>query len=188
MRIATLLSCLVLFATVGCGEKKAKPEGEPAAKPAPTPSTPPPTAQPDPTPAPTPPATVELVATDLSPAGAAATMKAPQGAKVEEQFGAVEVALADHTFHVEIHGGKADLTERKAEIAENELNKLKGYVVDEAGAVLYESEVMGKNEFHLLVNVDGGEAGWACEDAKGPSYTRAQAQTMFDACKSITAK
>ena len=172
----TLTAVMVIALAVGCGDKKDDgKKSERPAQPAGESKTPP-----------SPPA--KMVATDLSPAGIEATMQAPEGATVKEAFGSGEVQTADGSFHLEISTDKADLAARKAEIEANDINKLESYVVDGPDGVLYKSVVMGKSEFHLLVNAEGGETGFECQDSKGPSYTEAQAQAMFAACKTITAK
>jgi hypothetical protein len=173
----TLIAVVLFSLSVGCGDKKGdeKKGGGPDQPPAAESKAPPPKQ-------------VKLVATDLSPAGIEATMQAPEGATVKEAFGSAEVATADNSFHLEIGTDKADMAARKAEIDGNDINKLKRYVIDEPDGILYESVVMGKSEFHLLVNAEGGESGFECQDSKGPSYTEAQAQAMFKACKTLAPK
>lgn len=161
-----VVAAVLLAGCFGCGDKKNEQSGEAPEK--------------------TPPA--KLVTTDLQPAGVAATVQAPEGASVKEAFGRAEVETAGGGFHIEIAAEKADLAARKQEIEANDVNRFKRYVVDDADGVLYQSELMGKPEYHLLVNVDGGEAGFECEDSKGPVYTEAQARAMFAACRTLTAK
>ncbi len=172
----TLIAVILISLLVGCGDKKDEKTGEGPAKPAAGESKAPP------------PKPVTWVATDLAPAGIEATLQAPEGATVKEAFGSAEVATADNSFHLEISTDKADMAARKAEIGSNDINKLKRYVIDEADGILYESVVMGKGEFHLLVNAEGGESGFECQDSKGPSYTEDQAQAMFKACKTLAPK
>ena len=81
-----------------------------------------------------------------------------------------------------------DLPGRKKEIDANTLNKLKKYHVDEEDVVLYESEVMGRTEFHFLAAVKVGEKAYFCEDQKGPTFTKADIEAMLASCKSAKAK
>lgn len=140
-------------------------------------------------------AKVELVTMDatsaLAKAGREATTKvilqAPKGAAATESYGSVTVKEGAG-FQLDISAEGADIASRKGEIAANDVNKLEKFHVESADTLVYESKVMGKNEFHFLANVKVGEETFSCEDSKGPTYTRAQVDTMLAACKSITAK
>lgn len=72
----------------------------------------------------------------------------------------------------------------KQDIEANTINTLKRYVVDTTTGILYESALAGKSEFHVYV-LSKALGGLICTDSKGPTYTLAQAQAMYDACLSI---
>lgn len=141
--------------------------------------------------APTPPAAeAKLAAVDLSVVGedwAGLSIMAPEGATAKESFGAGEVKAGDH-FQLEIHSGKADLAARKKESDENDINKVKRYLVESADALVMETELMGKPEFHFVGNVKAGDKEFYCENVKGPVYTQADVEAMWKACQSITKK
>ncbi len=129
----------------------------------------------------------KLVELDASSAGEhfkGWKLQAPEGATAKEDFGALAVKAGDG-FQLEVNSGAVDMAARKKEIAANDVNKLKRYVVEAPDTVIYESEVMDKSEFHFLAAIKIGGEDWSCENAKGPIYTQAQIQAMVDACKSI---
>ncbi len=134
-----------------------------------------------------PPAPPKLASLDLSAVGEdwkGWTIMAPEGATAKESFGAAEVA-AGASFQLELRTAKGDVAAIKKEIQANDINKLKQFVVDTPDALLYESEVMGKNEFHLYGNVKVGDKEFNCEDVKGPQFTQADAEAMWKACASL---
>lgn len=129
----------------------------------------------------------KLVELDASPAGERFKgwkLQAPEGASAKEDFGALAVKAGDG-FQLEVNSGAVDMAARKKEIASNDVNKLKRYVVEAPDTLIYESEVMDRSEFHFVSAIKIGAEDWSCENAKGPTYTQAQIQAMVDACKSI---
>jgi hypothetical protein len=60
--------------------------------------------------------------------------------------------------------------------------------VETADALLYESTVMGKSEFHFAANVKAGPTIYGAEDTKGPAYTKADAELMLKCFRTLTAK
>jgi hypothetical protein len=129
---------------------------------------------------------VKLAELSLEEAGADVKLQAPEGAKAAEEFGAYTVK-AGETFQLEIRAGAADLAARKKEIEENTVNKLKSFVTESDTALVYETEVMGKPEFHFVANVEAEDAKYNCEDTKGKAYTKADIEAMHTACTSLQA-
>lgn len=138
----------------------------------------------------TPTAPAKLVPVDISVGGEAfqgLTVQAPEGATAKESFGAVEVHAGDG-FALEIHVDASDLAGRKKEIEANDINKLKRWVTDTADEQVYESEVMGKSQYHFNANVKVGDRAFNCENVKGGAdKTLEQTQAMLASCKSIAA-
>ena len=115
------------------------------------------------------------------------TIEAPAGATAKEgAAGGVEITAGDK-FQLQVTASKADIAGWKKDIAANDVNKLKKYHVDTADELLYESAVMGP-EFHMVANVKVGDAAYSCEDVKGPTFTKADAEAMLKACKSLAKK
>jgi hypothetical protein len=134
----------------------------------------------------TPAAPVKLAALSIEDAGIDATLQAPEGAKAAEEFGSVVVS-AGESFQLQINSNHADLAASKKEIEANTVNKLKSFVTDSPTELVYETEVMGKAEFHFLANVELDGAKYNCEDKKGQAFTKADVDAMLAACKSLKA-
>ena len=130
-----------------------------------------------------------LVALDLSKASASfpVIMQAPEGATAADDFGNVLVKKGAG-FQVEISTSPKDILSLKKEIKANTLNKLKSFLVDTPAALLYESTVMGKSEFHFAANIKAGATTFGAEDTKGPVYTKADAELMLKCFQTLTAK
>jgi hypothetical protein len=115
------------------------------------------------------------------------TIEAPAGAVVKESAaGGAEVTAGDK-FQLQITKSKADIAGWKKDIAANDVNKLKKYHVDSPEELLYETAVMGP-EFHLVSNVKVGADTYSCEDVKGATFTKADAEAMLKACHSLAKK
>jgi hypothetical protein len=136
-----------------------------------------------------PPVEVKPAALDLAKAYAEVpvTIMAPAGATAAESFGVVEVRKGDG-FQLQVSTEESNgLAALKKEHEANTMNKLKRFVVDTPEAIFYESEVMGRSEFHFAAYVKLAEDKFVyCEDNKGPTYTEEQVKAMLDAC--LTAK
>lgn len=140
--------------------------------------------------APPPAAEVKLVSVDLAAVGpdwAGWSVMAPEGVTAKESFGAAQLSNGT-TFNLDIRTDKGDVAAFKKEVGENDVNKVKQFVVDTADALLYESEVMGQNEFHLYGNVTVGDKTFNCEDVKGPRHMQADAEAMWKTCTSLAKK
>lgn len=131
-------------------------------------------------------AEVKLAELNLEDTGLDVKLQAPEGAKAAEEFGAYTVK-AGETFQLEIHTGAADLAARKKEIEDNTVNKLEKFHTESDAALVYETEVMGKTEFHFVANVELDGAKYNCEDTKGKAYTQADVEAMHKACTSMAA-
>lgn len=130
---------------------------------------------------------VKLATLSLEEAGIDASVEAPEGATAKEDFGAYTVTAGD-TFALQINTGAADLAARKGEIEGNTVNKLKSFVTESETELVYETEVMGKTQFHFVANVEVDGAKYNCENQKGATnYTKADVDAMLAACKSLKA-
>lgn len=129
---------------------------------------------------------VKLAALSLEDIGVDVSIQAPEGSKAAEEFGAYSVTSGE-TFALQINGGPADLAARKTEIEGNTVNKLKKFVTENETTLVYETEVMGKSEFHFVSNVEADGAKYNCEDKKGQAFSQADVEAMVAACASMTA-
>lgn len=69
----------------------------------------------------------------------------------------------------------------------DEVNKLKAFVVEEPGAIMWESEIV-QPEFHFLINQKIGDSEYSFEDIKDPEvnpFGKETIQKMFDSAKNI---
>jgi hypothetical protein len=134
-------------------------------------------------------ADAKLVSIDLSKASASfpVVMMASEGATAAEDFGTV-VVKKGAIFQVEVSSSPKDIAAMKKEILANTLNKLKKFHVETAEALLYESTLMGKSEFHFLANVKAGTATYGAEDTKGPVYSRANVELMLKCFQTLKSK
>lgn len=131
----------------------------------------------------------KLVSLDLSKASDSfpVIMQAPEGATAADDFGNVLVKKGAN-FQVEVSSSAKDIESLKKEIKANTLNKLKAFIVETADALLYETTVMGKSEFHFVANVKTGGTTYGAEDTKGPVYTKADAELMLKCFQTLKAK
>jgi len=90
-------------------------------------------------------------------------------------------------FQLQVSKTKADIEGWKKDIKANDVNVLKKFHIETADELLYESAVMGP-EFHLVANVKMGDDIYSCEDVKGPTFTKADAEAMLKACHSLAKK
>jgi hypothetical protein len=134
-------------------------------------------------------ADMKLVSVDLSKAAASfpVVMMAPEGAAAAEDFGTVLVKKGA-VFQVEVSSSAKDIAALKKEILANTLNKLKKFYVETADALLYESTLMGKSEFHFLANMKAGNSTYGAEDTKGPVYAKANVELMLKCFQTLKAK
>ena len=134
-------------------------------------------------------ADVKLVSVDLSKVSASfpVIMMAPEGATATDDFGTALVKKGA-TFQVEVGSSAKDIAALKKEILANTLNKLKKFYVETADALLYESTLMGKSEFHFVANVKAGNSTYGAEDTKGPVYTRANVELMLKCFQTLKGK
>ena len=131
-------------------------------------------------------APVKLAELSLEDTGLEAKIQAPEGAKASEEFGAFLVQ-AGESFQLQINTQAADLAVAKQEIEGNTVNKLKSFITESETELVYETEVMGKAQFHFVANVEVDGAKYSCEDKKGQDFSKADVDAMLAACKSMVA-
>ncbi len=137
----------------------------------------------------------EVPQTDLAPLDLStidSTVKviimAPGGAAARDDYGSIEIA-SEPDFQMEFSEEDAvDFLARKKEIEANSINRLKKYHVDTADTLIYETEIMGKPEFHFIATVSVADVLYLCEDQKGPVFSQAAVATMLASCRSARLK
>ena len=127
---------------------------------------------------------------DLSPAGEewnGIIMTVPEGAKLSAEVISIVVNKGDK-FRISLSAGDVDLSERKKEIKENSVNKLKNFAVERPDALLYSSDTGMGEEWHFAAVVKVGGASFFCEDDKGPVYSRSEAEAMLKSAQTLRKK
>ena len=86
-------------------------------------------------------------------------------------------------FQVAIVESTGDLNQRKADIAGDDVNKLKKYITDDATTLMWESGIGDLSEFHFYHIATLGDRTYIFEDVKGEPFSQQAVQKMLDACK-----
>ncbi|MBX3163793.1 MAG: hypothetical protein KF900_04885 [Bacteroidetes bacterium] len=106
---------------------------------------------------------------------------------IEQTSGALDI-IAGNNFAISINEQFADLELRKSDIKDDEVNKLKSYIIEEPDAILWESQIT-EPEFHFLVNKKIGTSEYSFEDIRNPEakpFALEATQRMFDSSKNIS--
>lgn len=91
-------------------------------------------------------------------------------------------------FQIQITENAGDIAQRKADITNDDVNKLKKYVVDEPNTLVWESGIADLSEFHFYHIAKVGERTYVFEDVKGDAFSQEAIQKMLDACKQVKEK
>ncbi len=104
----------------------------------------------------------------------------------EQSNGALDIKVGG-IFAMSINEQAADIEMRKTDIKSDEVNKLKSFLTDEPGAIMWESEIV-QPEFHFLMNQKIGASEYSFEDIKDTEvnpFGKEAIQKMFDSAKNI---
>jgi len=93
-----------------------------------------------------------------------------------------------NNYQVSVMENNGDIAQRKADITNDDVNKLKKYVVDDATTILWESGIADLSEFHFYHIAKVGERTYVFEDVKGEAFTQEAIQAMLDASKKAQEK
>lgn len=104
---------------------------------------------------------------------------------VEQSYGALEITVGNN-FAIAISEQSEDIELKKKDLKEDEVNKLKGYIVEEPTAIFWESAITD-SEFHFIVNQKIGNAEYNIKDlmAAEKPFGKEAVQKMFDSAKNI---
>ncbi len=104
----------------------------------------------------------------------------------QQSYGALDIKVGNN-FAISINEQSADLEMKKKEIKEEEVNKLKSFIVEEPTAIFWESEIT-KPEFHFIINQKIGNTDYSFEEVKSTDaepFGKDAIQKMFDSAKNI---
>ncbi|MBN8703012.1 MAG: hypothetical protein J0M08_08100 [Bacteroidetes bacterium] len=130
---------------------------------------------------------------DLTKYGLDATINIPDSTNgtaeiVQQSWGATEIKIGQG-FQLSIIEDAGDISLAKSDVAGNDVNKLKKYLIDEPTTILYESSIIeNQSEYHLYAIIKTGEKSFVVEDIKGDAFSEKEIRTMLESAKSITAK
>ena len=105
---------------------------------------------------------------------------------IQQTYGALDIRVGNN-FALSINEATEDIELKKKDISEDEINKFKNYVVQEAGAIFWESEIT-KPEFHFIMNQKIGNTDYSFQEIKtadAEPFGKEAIQKMFDSAKNI---
>jgi hypothetical protein len=91
-------------------------------------------------------------------------------------------------FQISVVETSGDINQRKADIASDDVNKLKKYIVDDATTLMWESGIGDLSEFHFYYIAKLGNRTYVFEDIKGEPFSQQAVQKMLDVCKQAKEK
>jgi len=104
----------------------------------------------------------------------------------QQSYGALDIKVGNN-FAISINEQNADIEMKKKDVKEDEVNKLKSFIVQEPNAIFWESEIT-KPEFHFIVNQKVGKTDYSFEEIKSTDaepFSKDAIQKMFDSSKNI---
>ena len=104
----------------------------------------------------------------------------------DESSGALEVRVGE-IFAIAINEQAVDLALAKSDIAGDEVNKFKQYLVEEPFALVWESEIVSP-EFHFYLNRKVGNSEYSVQDIRDPEhkpFNQEQIEKMVECARSI---
>lgn len=104
-----------------------------------------------------------------------------------QNWGAYEVKVGKD-FQISVEEGNGDIAALKADNANNDVNVVKKYIIDEPTTLLWESGIGDLSEFHFYHIAKVGERSYVFSDIKGDAFDQKAAQAMLDACKAVKEK
>jgi len=91
-------------------------------------------------------------------------------------------------FQISVVETAGDVNQRKADIASDDVNKLKKYITDDATTLMWESGIGDLSEFHFYHIAKLGTRSYVFEDIKGEPFSQQAVQKMLDVCKQAKEK
>ena len=128
---------------------------------------------------------------DLSGYGKPIAIFVPDTAKnplqvTDDASGALNI-ICGASYAISVYEQPADLEMKRADIKSDEVNKFTAFIVDEPGAIFWESAIT-EPEFHFLMNVKIAGQDYSFQDIQDPERKlpgKTAVQKMFDACKNV---
>jgi hypothetical protein len=103
---------------------------------------------------------------------------------VMQSYGTFELKMGKD-FQISILEGEGDIKTVKSDIANNDVNQFKRFLVDEANTLVWESAIAENPEFHFYTIQKVGNRSYVIEDIKGEPFTQAATEAMLNAAKNL---
>lgn len=103
---------------------------------------------------------------------------------VMQSYGTFELKVGKD-FQISILEGEGDIKTLKSDIANNDVNQFKRFVVDEPTTLVWESAIAENPEFHFYTIQKVGNRSYVIEDIKGEPFTQASIDNMLKSAKSL---
>lgn len=128
---------------------------------------------------------------DLNQFGLALAIQAPDGSKGKLEVtnplsGGTEIRVGKD-FQISIKLEDGDIAMRKSDIAGDDVNKFKRYVIDEPTTIMWESQITDP-EFHFYTIVKVGKDTYVIEDIKEEHFSETSAKAMLESAKALKEK
>lgn len=105
---------------------------------------------------------------------------------IEQTYGALDIMVGTK-FAISICEQAEDLEMKKKEVKEDEVNKVKSFMVEEPTTIYWESAITD-SEYHFIINHKIGNSDYHIKDLSNPDgkpFDKEAAQKMFDSAKNI---
>ena len=132
-----------------------------------------------------------MITLDLSKYGKPFTIFVPDSTTgkmqiIEQTWGALEIRIGNN-FQLSITEDPGDIELLKTDIKGDEVNRFKSFIVEEAGTIMWESEIT-KPEFHFYSIQKLGNSTYVFTDVKSAEaepFSKEAIQKMLDSAKGL---
>ncbi len=137
-------------------------------------------------------------------------MKVPKGTRLISKSWSTEITL-DENFNISVDEGDYEyrddgtkvpavrigfgpflpyskellINERKKEWEENDMNELVEYTYEDENGFIAKTNLFGQFEYHFFFTAYNGEVSFTFENVKGPAFTEAECNLMYESLKTI---
>jgi hypothetical protein len=103
---------------------------------------------------------------------------------VMQSWGAYEIKVGKD-FQISVEEGEGDVAMVKSDNSNNDVNKLKKYIVDDPTTLVWESGVADLSEFHFYHIAKVGGRSYIVQDIKGEPFSQKAIEKMIDCAKNL---
>ena len=103
---------------------------------------------------------------------------------IMQSWGAYEIKVGKD-FQISIEESDGDIEMIKSDNANNDVNKLKQYLVQEPNTLVWESGIADMSEFHFYHVTKIGTRSYVIQDIKGEPFSKSAIEKMLEVVKQI---